>query len=331
MNYYFNPLKCSGCAQEFPFPFLERSYTDLPGSAMTADTRQHFCDMILLPAWCLQCEGASYVERVPTEREFNAAAGLRRMPEREGQKAIEDNLLEIEVDDFRWLYEHLAHRKAPPKCVVCGSTQFIPIDEMLGDTGITHEACWDSPIHSCGFPIGSGGNRYSRELNGYWFYDLTGEFKWGELENSPLRRYRLTAILHAEHDDPHYALLNSAIRLLLDRATEQAVATLMPLVTAEVPAAIGILGAVHYLGAGVSHSGTDAAALLSKAKALGNACAAHNLALLFSTGAPGVAQDIPLARQLFDDALAMGGQYAADDFYALEDFAAGMRTYYRPE
>lgn len=324
MNIYYNPLKCTGCAQEFAFPTIARSYTDLPQAAGRSTI--HFSEMLLLPAWCHGCEGASWVERIPGVREFDTAAGLRRI----GDDGIVDDLLEIEEADFRWLYQHLPHRKAPPRCLVCASTRFTLIDPNQRQTPIVHEACWGSPIEFRFFSIGSVGLQTGRRSYAGLCHDAEGDFVWAVLCMQALFTGRLKAVLHARRQDPEHAALARAIHLIIHAATDAALTMLAPLAAANSPAALGLLGALHYLGEGVAHSGLEAAALLEKAKTLGDACAAHNLASLHATGAPGVAQDIARARQLFGEARAMGGQYECDDFYAQDDFTVANHTFYHP-
>ncbi|CUI08192.1 sel1 repeat family protein [Massilia antarctica] len=327
-NIHYNPLTCGGCAQAFAFPSIARAYTDLPQAAGRSSA--HFSQMLLLPVWCHQCEGASWVERIPAAREFALAAGLRRMPGRARQEGIADDLLDLDDADFAWLYQHLAERHAPPFCLECGSTRITPIDTTQRDTGLLHEACWDSPILFHGFPIGSSGLRTVREAYAGRYHDVAGKVVWTRMHVQQFLQYRLGAVLEVRRDDPFHAVLTSTIRLIANRAGERALAALAPLADARVPAALGLLGALHVLGEGVPHSGAAAAPLLGSAKALGDACAAHNLASLYATGAPGVAQDIPRARQLFGDALAMGGQYEPDDFYAQDDYASMTGYFYRP-
>ncbi|UOD27801.1 sel1 repeat family protein [Massilia violaceinigra] len=328
MTIHYSPLKCTGCAQEFAFPTIARSYTDLPEAGGSGGA--HFSEMLLLPVWCHACEGASWVERIPGARAFDTAAGLRRMPGRIACEGIVDDLLEIEEADFRWLYEHLSRRKAPPRCVVCASTRFTPIDFGRRDTSVVHEACWGSPIEFRGFSIGGGGLHIGARSYARLYHDAEGDVAWAALCRQALSTGRLNAVLHARRQDRDHATLNGAIHLIIQPATDAALAVLAPLVAANSPAALGVLGALHYLGEGVAHSGLDAATLLEKAKALGDACAAHNLASLYATGAPGVAKDIAHARQLFGEARAMGGQYERDDFYAQDDFAVANNTFYHP-
>ncbi|NHZ36363.1 tetratricopeptide repeat protein [Massilia rubra] len=328
MTIHYNPMKCTGCAQEFAFPSIGRSYTDLPEAG--GRHAAHFSAMLLQQAWCHECEGASWVERIPGEREFATAAGLRRRADRSGYEGIDDDLLEIEDDDFRWLYEHLPHRKAPPRCLVCASTHFTPIDATQRQTPIVHEACWDSPIEFRGFSIGSGGLQTGGRSYAHRFYDAEGDVVWAKLCMQEFLVGRLIVILHARRHDPAHATLAAAIDLVINRASDDALAVLAPLAAANNPAALGLLGALHYVGEGVAHSGTEAVSLLEKAKALGDACAAHNLASLYATGAAGVAKDIARARQLFAEARAMGGQYERDDFYAHDNFTVANRTFYHP-
>lgn len=328
MNIHYNPMKCTGCAQEFAFASSMRSYTDLPEAA--GRSAVHFSEMLLLPVWCHECEGASWVERIPVAREFDVAAGLRRRPTRSGYDGIDDALLGIEDDDFHWLYQHLRRRKAPPRCLVCASTRFTLIDPSRRQTPIVHEACWDSPIEFCGFEFGSVGLLPFRSAYAHQFHDAEGDFVWAELHAHDFPMGLLTAILHARRQDPDHATLTAAIKLVINRNSEQALAVLAPLAAANSPAALGMLGVLHYVGEGVEHSGVGAIRLLEKAKALGDACAAHNLALLFASGAPCVEQDIARAHQLFDQARAMGGQYERDDFYAQGDLSAEYRAFRAP-
>ncbi|NHZ96874.1 hypothetical protein [Massilia sp. CCM 8734] len=193
MTTYYNPMKCTGCAQEFAFPSLARSYTDLPEAGGRSTI--HFSEMLLLPAWCHDCNSASWIERIPSRREFDTAASLRRRANRSGCLGIEDDLLDIEDDDFRWLYHNLSNRNTPPRCLICASTRFTPIDPNQWQTPIVHDACWDSPIEFRGFPIGSGW--HSGRSYVYRFHNAEGDFAWAELWTLKSRMAELYAMLHA--------------------------------------------------------------------------------------------------------------------------------------
>lgn len=327
-------LQCTGCTQKFPFPQHYFSYTDLPKPADAVEhSTSHFWPMLLEPIWCLHCDCASYVERVPSRHELYAAAALRRLPKKPYQDLGSDELLDLEEHDFQRLYQHCLNRGTSTKCVLCGKSTFIRFDENQRETGLRHEQCWGSPIELrrwwlgayCGGPYNSTGRYYNQQ----------GFMVWATAFYVERYSFCLQIVLHNSAVDADYAQIQAAIECILNEpnAEPEAAAMLNPLIEREVPAALGLLGALHYVGQGVPHDGKRAMTLLTQAMQMGDVAALHNLACLLSTGAPGVAIDRARALQLFQEARQSGGQFVEDGFYrqfaAEEDFC-WQDAFYRP-
>jgi TPR repeat protein len=113
----------------------------------------------------------------------------------------------------------------------------------------------------------------------------------------------------------HEAELMEASAAISEERYEKALAILSPLVSQEVPGALGLLGAMHQLGLGVERDGPKAVELLTKAAELGDGTSAHNLGTIYAMGMPGVPQNFQLSRQFYRTAKAMGAQVAIDSFY----------------
>jgi hypothetical protein len=147
-------LKCTGCSQSFSFPLGDHCvYTtgDLNLSAANLWSSPHFHRMLRRRAWCVQCNGPVLVERVPTVNEFMQAAALMRSPA-DNRPAINDELLELTLDEQRFLFGKLAHRTAGARCLCCSSLEWISIEVVDGKLSppLLHEAC-NSPLEWSGF------------------------------------------------------------------------------------------------------------------------------------------------------------------------------------
>jgi hypothetical protein len=73
-------------------------------------------------AWCFQCEGPAYLERVPSKQEFKIARGFRAESGVPRPPNVEDELLDLYEEQFVFLIKHLPDRRASGKCLTCGST-----------------------------------------------------------------------------------------------------------------------------------------------------------------------------------------------------------------
>jgi TPR repeat protein len=95
----------------------------------------------------------------------------------------------------------------------------------------------------------------------------------------------------------------------------EAAAMLEPLCAAGNPDAQSMLGVLYQIGIGVPSDGKRAATLLKAAAESGVGLAAHNLATLYATGAPGITPDTQLSRRYNRMARALGMRLLPDDFY----------------
>jgi TPR repeat protein len=81
---------------------------------------------------------------------------------------------------------------------------------------------------------------------------------------------------------------------------EEAYAAIESLIAHDVREALTLAGTLFYVGVGVETDGQRAVELLTRAAALGDGLAAHNLGTLFATGAKGVDPDAERCRHYYD-------------------------------
>lgn len=91
-----------------------------------------------------------------------------------------------------------------------------------------------------------------------------------------------------------------------DKDYGTALTLLKPLADAGIAEALGMLGLAYQTGAGVKADGVKAVELLQKAVELGDALAAHNLALLYQKGMANVEKNDLASRKYSQLALEMG-------------------------
>ena len=91
-----------------------------------------------------------------------------------------------------------------------------------------------------------------------------------------------------------------------DKDYGTALTLLKPLADAGIAEALGMLGLAYKIGAGVEADGIKAVELLQKAVELGDALAAHNLALLYQFGMPNVEQNSIASQRYHQLAQEMG-------------------------
>jgi hypothetical protein len=228
------------------------------------------------------------VERIPSQREFAHAAGLRKKSMEIGAHGISDDLLYLDERDFAQLYEQCMNRSTPPKCVLCGSSSYVEISMDKSGTGLKHGACWGSPILARGLRL-SGFN--GPPIGSLRLLDLNGELAWSTIYKTGTQLFWLDAVIHIPRNSEQYASLRRISNLLMNGNDAEAVALIQPLLEEGDGTAIGMMGALHYLGRGVEHNGHMAETRFKEAIGLGDLSALHNLAKLYSTGAPGLSPD----------------------------------------
>ncbi len=94
----------------------------------------------------------------------------------------------------------------------------------------------------------------------------------------------------SEKDDVRKAI-DIVSQAFTDKDYGTALTLLKPLADAGIGEALGMLGLAYKIGAGVEPDGIKAVELLQKAVELGDALAAHNLALLYQFGMSNVEQN----------------------------------------
>ena len=109
--------------------------------------------------------------------------------------------------------------------------------------------------------------------------------------------------------------IERASRALVAERYNEAPGILEPLVEAEVPEAIGMLGTAYQLGLGVAIDGPKAVEILSKAAELGDGAAAPKIGTIYAAGMPGVAADPKLSKEFYRLAKERGAQCGEDSWY----------------
>lgn len=113
----------------------------------------------------------------------------------------------------------------------------------------------------------------------------------------------------------HFEQLNAAKAAMEADEYGQAIALLEPLCHEGVPDAQSMLGVLYQIGIGVPGDGKRAVTLLRSAAEKGVGLAAHNLATLYATGAPGIEPDPELSRHYLLMARNLGVNLLPADFY----------------
>lgn len=288
-------LKCTGCAQRFNFDapdcygYYSHHFSNLTTfSSMNIHVddvtglRRHgevdCVPLLLSPCWCLHCNTATFIERIPDVDQYMKASALRRLPKNARTHDIYDSLLELEDAAFALHYQWRLQRSTAPTCLRCGHSAYIPIDENKKDTGITHEECWNSPIE-CVPPLwfSMGHKRTS------CYYALDGKLNWLHLDG--------TAVLSCMTDHPCQADLREAGYAIIRKNYVSALDILHSLASDGIPAAMTALGALYQTGIGVEPDGSIALHYLCKALEAGDGIAAANLAMLYRFGSAGIDKD----------------------------------------
>ncbi|MBC8136131.1 MAG: hypothetical protein H8F28_09620, partial [Fibrella sp.] len=125
--------------------------------------------------WCLDCRALRSAEELPTAESFERRIEALR------QNRLEEYEIEIvqAIGEAEWIAEKLAEataglrwrreRCSPPRCLECGSTDFVPIPMLFDDEEMEHF------IHpDCGGNLIRTGGMFARE-SGYPLYDGEGK------------------------------------------------------------------------------------------------------------------------------------------------------------
>lgn len=157
MFYTGESLKCTGCSEVFTLPLEDHCvYTtgDLELSSKNLQESTAFHRLLRRRAWCIQCDRFSLVERVPTVQEFMNAAAIARSRS-DDKPYINDELLELSLDEQKFLFEKLSGRTKPARCLCCGSTKWLALEVEDGKLkpALLHESC-NSDLQWSGY-IGS--------------------------------------------------------------------------------------------------------------------------------------------------------------------------------
>lgn len=95
----------------------------------------------------------------------------------------------------------------------------------------------------------------------------------------------------------------------------RALELLVPLVEADDPDALTLLGTMYFLGQGVPVDPARAAELLTRAAEAGNGLAAHNLGTLYLSKRPQFPADEALSKKWYREARRLGAQFAPNSWY----------------
>ncbi len=115
-------LFCLECEERHPFLPSEMLLYQPPEKEGAPAYRDWDWGVMLTErAWCFQCGHPTYLERVPSQREFEVAARVRSLPDLPRPPNVEDELLEIDDIQFQFLANHLAGRRSSGCCLTCGS------------------------------------------------------------------------------------------------------------------------------------------------------------------------------------------------------------------
>ncbi|MFZ6873347.1 tetratricopeptide repeat protein [Undibacterium sp. Di27W] len=293
LNYLGSILKCTGCDQQFNFDAANcygyysnhssnlTTFSDINNPLDDVTGLRHYCEvdsipLLMSPCWCLHCNTATFIERLPDIEQYMKASALRRLPPKKARNHhIYDSLLELEDTTFALHYQWRLQRITAPKCLRCGNSAYIAIDENKKDTGITHEECWNSPIECVSSPWFSMGH-----IRTSCYYALDGKLNWLHLDGS--------AVISCMTDHPCQADLREAAYAIIRKDTAPALDVLQSLAREGISAAITGLGGLYQTGMGVEPDGKLALHYLSKGLAAGDGIAAVNLAGLYRFGATGV-------------------------------------------
>jgi hypothetical protein len=135
-------LSCTGCGEIFPFSnAYVFQYTDLPAASSIDAMEGHCWPVLAIPCWCIDCNRPAYAERIPKLDELLKAAAVRRIPEGNRRHEIDDELLSLDSELLKHFVSQFLSRVAQPRCLLCGSFHFVPVERWSSRTRLKHEAC----------------------------------------------------------------------------------------------------------------------------------------------------------------------------------------------
>ena len=114
-------LHCLECAEHHAFPSEILLYAPAETRAKPSYRDWNWATVLTNRIWCFQCEGPSYTERIPSQREFDLAFKFRSDPDLPRPDNLEDELLDIDDEQFHFLRKHLKGRHQNNICIYCGS------------------------------------------------------------------------------------------------------------------------------------------------------------------------------------------------------------------
>ena len=133
-------LECTECGEKFQFPDPDRAYYLGSGMEPKAVVDNEILAMLLVPAWCLDCNEPSWVEDIPSikilESQFLAVKmGMQiEYPFDNQFMSIEDSLFML-----RKFIEWRQKRVSVGSCVICNGSKNV----VLGGEPVRlkHECC----------------------------------------------------------------------------------------------------------------------------------------------------------------------------------------------
>ena len=307
---YNSYLECTGCTSRSHFVsvghahFYTNNNTNLQAFSKANYPRSDitglftYCDSSAVyvstsSCWCMYCKYASQVEYLPDVEEFIKAEALRKLHNREDQDWYYRNWLTKGDEEFAFHSQQMMARTAPPKCIRCGHSDCILIEE--GNTGIVNVCCENSSIEY--YPPPNLGSAISRpEIDCY--HALTGELNWLHIHER--------TVISCMTDDPCKVDLREAAYAIVRYREKEAFDILQPLADENKPAAMTALGTLYLFGIGVETDGKLAIHYLSKALKAGDGLAAMNLSRLYWSGMAGIKVDEEKTKSYLGTAREMG-------------------------
>lgn len=120
-------IVCTECNEALPFPTEMLLYRPPDDADEPSYRKWNWASVLTDRIWCRSCEAPRYAERVPSLREFNTAAAVRRFPDHPRPDNVEDELLEVDDTQFRFLFTHLSSRRGRGTCLSCGGSSYAPL------------------------------------------------------------------------------------------------------------------------------------------------------------------------------------------------------------
>lgn len=310
-DYQGSHLKCTGCFLRVGFEDYNCSHIYTHNTTnQQAFSQAHYprCDVTGLPhyvdsrmmsmltsaCWCLHCNRPTLVERIPDIDQYLKAAAWRRLPPEKRSIRIHDYLINMDDEVFLAHYQWRITRAAPPKCLRCGNSAYILIDENKRDTGITHEYCWNSPIECIPPHICSA--EYRAQISCY--HALSGDLNWLHLSER--------TVISCMTDDLCKDDLRKAAHAIVRYKETEAFDILEALSKENRPPAMTALGTLYLFGIGVEADGELAIHYLSKALKAGDGLAAMNLSRMYWAGMAGIKADDEKMKSYLHTAREMG-------------------------